>query len=64
MTLTVTPVFFLKSGSRYSNRPESCVDVVEATTIDLSCLRECRVRGDDHGDERDGGDEIAAGEHG
>src|SRR3974390_3222871 len=31
------PVFFLNSGSRYSNRPESCVDVVEATTINLSC---------------------------
>src|SRR3974377_490464 len=31
------PVFFLSRGSMYSNRPESCVDVVEATTIDLSC---------------------------
>ena len=33
------PVFCLNSGSRYSNRPESCVEVVEATTIDLSCAK-------------------------
>jgi len=31
------PVFSLKIGSKYPNRPESCVDLVEATTIDLSC---------------------------
>ena len=36
-TFTVMPVFFLNSGSRYSKRPESCVDLVEATMIDLSC---------------------------
>src|SRR5215472_13166437 len=36
-TLTVIPVFCLKIGNRYSNKPESCVDVVDATTIDLSC---------------------------
>src|SRR6185503_10410946 len=30
------PVFLVKIGSRYSNRPESCVEVVDATTIDLS----------------------------
>src|SRR5262249_2332118 len=36
-TFTVIPVFCLKIGSRYSNRPESCVDVVDATTMDLSC---------------------------
>ncbi len=29
------PVFSLKSGIKYSNRPESFVDVVEATTIDF-----------------------------
>jgi hypothetical protein len=33
----VIPVFCLKIGNRYSNKPESCVDVVDATTIDLSC---------------------------
>ena len=32
------PVFCLKIGSRYSNRPESCVDVVDATTMDFSCV--------------------------
>src|SRR6185312_9969345 len=41
MTFTVIPVFFLNSGKRYSNRPESCVDVVDATTIDLSCANDC-----------------------
>jgi hypothetical protein len=30
------PVFALKSGRMCPNRPESSVDVVEATTIDLS----------------------------
>jgi hypothetical protein len=37
-TFTVIPVFRFTIGSKYSNKPESCVDVVEATTIDwLSC---------------------------
>src|SRR5579871_3481545 len=32
------PVLCFTIGSRYSNRPESCVDVVDASTIDLfSC---------------------------
>jgi hypothetical protein len=37
-TFTVIPVFCLKIGSRYSNRPESCTDVVDATTMDFSCV--------------------------
>src|SRR5215470_3994039 len=36
-TFTSMPVFSLNSGSMCLNRPESSVDVVEATTIDLSC---------------------------
>src|SRR5262249_34987518 len=36
-TLTTMPVFCLNSGRMWPKRPESCVDVVEATTIDLSC---------------------------
>src|SRR6516164_5010397 len=36
-TLTTMPVFCLNSGRMWPNRPESCVDVVEATTMDLSC---------------------------
>src|SRR4029077_16880182 len=31
------PVFVRKIGSRYSKSPLSCVEVVEATTIDFSC---------------------------
>ena len=27
----------LNSGRMWPNRPESCVEVVEATTMDLSC---------------------------
>src|SRR5690348_15685366 len=34
------PVFCLKTGRMWPNKPESCVDVVEATTIDLSCASE------------------------
>src|SRR6516162_999651 len=36
-TLTTMPVFCLNSGRMWPKRPESCVEVVEATTIDLSC---------------------------
>src|SRR6516165_9684185 len=36
-TLTTMPVFCLNSGRMWPNRPESCVEVVEATTMDLSC---------------------------
>src|SRR5215831_5633677 len=36
-TLTSMPVFCLNSGRMWPNRPESCVEVVEATTMDLSC---------------------------
>src|SRR5499433_2467844 len=36
-TLTTMPVFCLNSGRMWPKRPESCVDVVEATTIDLFC---------------------------
>src|SRR2546421_12931575 len=36
-TFTSMPVVALNSGRIWLNRPESCVDVVEATTIDLSC---------------------------
>ena len=35
-TFTVMPVFMLKSGNKWSNRPVSFVEVVEATTIDFS----------------------------
>src|SRR5262245_33924597 len=31
------PVFSVKRGNKYSNRPESFVEVVEATTIDFCC---------------------------
>src|SRR4051812_49739667 len=31
------PVLALNIGRMWPNRPESCVEVVEATTIDLSC---------------------------
>jgi hypothetical protein len=31
------PVLALNIGRMWLNRPESCVEVVEATTIDLSC---------------------------
>src|SRR4051812_36094432 len=37
ITFTSMPVLALNSGRMWPNRPESCVDVVEATTIDLSC---------------------------
>ena len=33
------PVLALNSGRIWPNRPESCVEVVEATTIDLSCAQ-------------------------
>src|SRR4029450_3683315 len=33
------PVFSVKIGSRRLNKPESFVEVVEATTIDFSCVR-------------------------
>src|SRR5579863_7222965 len=38
-TFTVIPVFSLKRGSRYSKKPESCVEVVDATTIERSSAR-------------------------
>src|SRR5262249_9528700 len=38
-TFTSMPVLALNSGRMWPNRPESCVDVVEATTMDLSCAR-------------------------
>src|SRR5262245_48095624 len=38
-TFTSMPVFALNSGRMWLNRPESCVEVVEATTMDLSCAR-------------------------
>src|SRR5579863_255780 len=38
-TFTVIPVFALKRGSRYSKRPESWVEVVDATTIERSSAR-------------------------
>src|SRR5215510_6691311 len=38
-TLTSMPVLALNSGRMWPNRPESCVEVVEATTIDLSRAR-------------------------
>src|ERR1700757_5185253 len=37
-TFTSMPVFSLKIGSRYPNRPESCVDIVEATRISSAVL--------------------------
>jgi hypothetical protein len=33
------PVFFVNNGSRYSNNPESCVEVVDATTMKRSSPR-------------------------
>src|SRR5262245_60335406 len=38
-TFTAMPVLALNSGRMWPNRPESCVEVVEATTMDLSCAR-------------------------
>src|SRR5262250_3102766 len=38
-TLTSTPVLALNSGRMWPNRPESSVEVVEATTMDLSRAR-------------------------
>src|SRR5262249_253128 len=35
-TLTSMPVLALNSGRMWPNRPESCVEVVDATTMDLS----------------------------
>src|SRR5262245_3566732 len=35
-TFTSMPVLALNSGRMWPNRPESCVEVVDATTIDLS----------------------------
>src|SRR5262249_6496944 len=35
-TRTSMPVFLVKIGSRYSNSPESCVEVVDATTMKRS----------------------------
>src|SRR5262249_18147022 len=37
ITFTSMPVLALNSGRMWPNRPESWVEVVEATTIDLSC---------------------------
>src|SRR5258705_3271704 len=37
ITLTSIFVFVLKSGKRWPNSPESCVEVVDATTIERSC---------------------------
>jgi hypothetical protein len=50
-TFTVTPVFPVNSGSKCPNRPESCVEVVEATTIDFS-LR-YRMPRQENGDAKD-----------
>src|SRR5512139_3013559 len=36
-TFTSIPVWALNNGRIWPNMPESCVEVVEATTIDLSC---------------------------
>src|SRR5262249_40470760 len=36
-TLTTMPVFCLNSGRMKPYNPESCVEVVDATTMDLSC---------------------------
>src|SRR5713101_4106149 len=38
-TFTSIPVLALNSGRMWPNSPESCVDVVEAATIDLSCAK-------------------------
>ena len=38
------PVFCLNSGRMWPNRPESSVEVVEATTIDLSCAQRRRAQ--------------------
>src|SRR5262245_39557691 len=37
ITFTSMPVLALNSGRMWPNKPESCVEVVDATTIDLSC---------------------------
>src|SRR5215467_10416630 len=43
MTLTLMPVFCLKSGRMKPYSPESCVEVVEATTMDLSCAEASEI---------------------
>src|SRR5262245_36857720 len=42
-TLTSMPVFCLNSGRMKPYRPESCVEVVEATTMDLSCAEASEI---------------------
>ena len=59
-TFTSIPVLALNSGRIWPNRPESCVEVVEATTIDLSCA--CTGEAGEHGDGR-GENQQAAGRH-
>ena len=48
-TFTSMPVLALNSGRMWPNRPESCVEVVEATTIDLSCASAGAASSDDGG---------------
>ena len=43
ITFTSMPVLALKIGRMWPNRPESCVEVVEATTMDLSCAERGRA---------------------
>ena len=43
-TFTSMPVLALNIGRMWPNRPESCVEVVEATTIDLSCAQRAARR--------------------
>src|SRR5436190_2243151 len=50
-TFTSMPVLALNSGRIWPNRPESCVDVVEATTIDLSCACTGEAARDDGADD-------------
>ena len=38
------PVFCVKIGNRCLNKPESCVEVVEATMIDFSCAKVCPAK--------------------
>src|SRR5690349_13950754 len=44
MTLTSMPVLALNNGRIWPNNPVSCVDVVEATTMDLSCAADDAVK--------------------
>src|SRR5262249_16821569 len=66
-TFTSMPVLALNSGRMWPNRPESCVDVVEAATMDLSCAPAgAGGGGESGGGERDGGrqnDEARGGRH-